>query len=209
MLNHEQIWTAIDRLAKRHGMSVSRLAKSAGLDPTTFNRSKRMTPSGRLRWPSTESVGKILSATRTSFTDFAVMVENKDLQQTIAVSTFDGGGNPVQYDPQGYPNGPGWDRVRMPVTNDPNAFGLKLTDTRLAPVYNTGDLLIISPAANLRRCDRVAVLLRSHTLLVGELKRRSSQMVELTELNEKQCPHHVSSEELFWIARIVASLHTP
>ena len=44
-LTHEQIWTALDRLAER-----------AGLDPTTFNKSKRVTPEGRERWPSPESV---------------------------------------------------------------------------------------------------------------------------------------------------------
>ena len=58
MLTHAQIWSAIDGLAKRSGLSPSGLAKRAGLDPTTFNKSKRITPDGRARWPSTESVGR-------------------------------------------------------------------------------------------------------------------------------------------------------
>src|SRR6266404_5715861 len=53
MLTHGQIWTALDRLAERSGLSPSGLAKSAGLDPTTFNKSKRITSDGRERWPST------------------------------------------------------------------------------------------------------------------------------------------------------------
>jgi len=52
MLTHNQIWTAIDRLAARAKLSPSGLAKKAGLDPTTFNKSKRVTPEGRQRWPS-------------------------------------------------------------------------------------------------------------------------------------------------------------
>src|SRR5690349_17497066 len=33
ILTHGQVWTALDRLAERAGMSPSGLAKSAGLDP--------------------------------------------------------------------------------------------------------------------------------------------------------------------------------
>ena len=63
MLTHSRIWNAIDTLAETHGMSASGLAKKAGLDPTTFNKSKRIAADGRPRWPSTESVAKILQAT--------------------------------------------------------------------------------------------------------------------------------------------------
>src|SRR6185436_19793125 len=63
MLTHSDIWNAVDRLAARAGLSASGLAKKAGLDPTTFNKSKRITPEGRPRWPSTESIAKSLQAT--------------------------------------------------------------------------------------------------------------------------------------------------
>src|SRR4051794_26620507 len=63
MLSHERIWAAIDRLAARNALTTSGLARKAGLDPTTFNRSKRIAGDGRLRWPSTESISKILDAT--------------------------------------------------------------------------------------------------------------------------------------------------
>src|SRR5215211_2690910 len=66
MLTHADIWNAVDRLAARAGLSASGLAKKAGLDPTTFNKSKRITPEGRPRWPSTESVAKSLAATNTT-----------------------------------------------------------------------------------------------------------------------------------------------
>jgi hypothetical protein len=54
MLTHGQVWAALDRLAERAGLSPSGLARRPGLDPTTFNKSKRITPDGRERWPSTE-----------------------------------------------------------------------------------------------------------------------------------------------------------
>ena len=75
MLTHAQVWSAIDRLAARAGLSASGLAKRAGLDPTTFNKSKRITPQGRARWPSTESIAKALAATGTPFDAFVALIE--------------------------------------------------------------------------------------------------------------------------------------
>src|ERR1035437_2192847 len=73
-LTHNQIWTAIDRLAARAKLTASGLAKKAGLDPTTFNKSKRITPEGRPRWPSTESVAKALQATGTKVDTFVTLI---------------------------------------------------------------------------------------------------------------------------------------
>ena len=74
MLTHDQVWTALDRLAERAGLSPSGLAKRAGLDPTTFNKSKRITGDGRERWPSTESVSKALAATNSSIETFVQLI---------------------------------------------------------------------------------------------------------------------------------------
>ena len=76
MLTHAQIWNALDRLAARAGLSPSGLAKKAGLDPTTFNKSKRITPEGRQRWPSTESVAKSLAATNTTVDTFVQLISD-------------------------------------------------------------------------------------------------------------------------------------
>ena len=53
---------------------ASGLAKKAGLDPTTFNKSKRITPEGRARWPSTELVAKALAATGTKVETFVTLI---------------------------------------------------------------------------------------------------------------------------------------
>ena len=75
MLTHSQIWAAIDELAKRSELSASGLARNAGLDSTSFNPSKRFTAEGRERWPSTESIAKILRATGTSVSDFLEILD--------------------------------------------------------------------------------------------------------------------------------------
>jgi phage repressor protein C with HTH and peptisase S24 domain len=69
-MTHYQIWHAIELFANEHGMSCSGLAKRSGLDPTTFNKSKRETVFGQPRWPSTGTISKILSATGASANDF-------------------------------------------------------------------------------------------------------------------------------------------
>src|SRR5687767_4265346 len=85
MLTHSDIWNAVDRLAARAGLSASGLAKKAGLDPTTFNKSKRITPEGRPRWPSTESVAKSLQATNTTVDTFVSLITDRGGASTQAV----------------------------------------------------------------------------------------------------------------------------
>ena len=77
MLTHADIWNAVDRLAARAGLSASGLAKKAGLDPTTFNKSKRITPEGRPRWPSTESIAKSLQATGVTLDSFVALISDR------------------------------------------------------------------------------------------------------------------------------------
>ena len=81
MLRHEDIWRALDKLAQEHGLTPSGLARRAGLDATTFNRSKRMSREGKLRWPSTESVAKVLDITNCSLSHLVELIsENRNIK---------------------------------------------------------------------------------------------------------------------------------
>lgn len=71
MFSHAELWSAIDALAKAAQFTPSGLARRAGLDPTTFNKSKRFAADGRPRWPSTESLAKILEVTATDMITFS------------------------------------------------------------------------------------------------------------------------------------------
>src|SRR5271156_5348317 len=89
ILTHDQIWSALDRLAERAGLSASGLAKKSGLDPTTFNKSKRVTADGRERWPSTESVAKALAATNSSIDSFVQLIgDSARTAQTVPLLGF-------------------------------------------------------------------------------------------------------------------------
>lgn len=87
MFTHTQIWRGIDRLAASHGYSPSGLAKLAGLDPTSFNKSKRHSPEGKPRWPSTESLSKVLAVTGATMSEFFELIgANDDSPQSAPLS---------------------------------------------------------------------------------------------------------------------------
>ena len=72
-MTHEDVWHAIEQFANEHHMSCSGLAKCSGLDPTTFNKSKRASKYGQPRWLSMETISKVLDATHTTADQFADM----------------------------------------------------------------------------------------------------------------------------------------
>ncbi len=129
MLTHNQIWTAIDRLAARAKLSPSGLAKKAGLDPTTFNKSKRVTPEGRQRWPSTESVAKALQATGTKFDTFVTLITDggKPAMQNVPLIGFAQAGAGGFFDDGGFPVGKGWDEIAFPAVTDEHAYALEIS----------------------------------------------------------------------------------
>ena len=71
MITNLQTWAAFDELAQTNNISVSNLAKRSGLNSTTFNKSKRIFPSGKERWPSMCTVAKVLNSLHMSLGDFA------------------------------------------------------------------------------------------------------------------------------------------
>src|ERR1700729_4619870 len=106
MLTHAQIWTALDRLAERAGLSASGLAKKSGLDPTTFNKSKRVTADGRERWPSSESIAKALAATPSSVDSFVQLIGDSPRQApSVPLLGFAQAGSDDAFDEDGFPAG--------------------------------------------------------------------------------------------------------
>jgi phage repressor protein C with HTH and peptisase S24 domain len=139
LLTHEQIWSALDRLAARASLSPSGLARRAGLDPTTFNKSKRVTPEGRERWPSTESIAKALAAADASIATFVELMGDGARRDT-------------------------------------------------------------SPA--IRRGNRVVVKTSDGEIIIGELKRRTAKVLELTDASAAG-ERMFATSDVEWIARIV------
>jgi phage repressor protein C with HTH and peptisase S24 domain len=205
MLTHAQIWGALDRLAARAGLSASGLAKKAGLDPTTFNKSKRITPDGRPRWPSTESVAKSLAATGTSIDTFVQLIEDggRPVARSVPLIGFAEAGAGGYFDDGGFPVGKGWDEIPFPSVNDENAYALEISGNSMEPAYRDGTVIVVSPAASIRRGDRVVVKTREGEVMVKELKRRTAKTIELRSINAAHGDRSLPVRDVLWIARIM------
>ena len=203
-LTHEQIWTALDRLAERAGLSPSGLAKRSGLDPTTFNKSKRITPDGRERWPSTESVSKALAATNSSVDSFVQLIgDNARTVQSVPLLGFAQAAVSGYFDDDGFPTGKGWDEAALPAINDGHAYALEISGDQMRPAYRDGDVIVVSPGTPIRRGDRVVVKTKAGELMIREMKRRTARTLELQALNSSHVDRTFSAGDVEWIARIV------
>ena len=206
MLTHAQVWSAIDRLAARASLSASGLARRAGLDPTTFNKSKRITRDGRPRWPSTESIAKALAATGTSIDVFVGLIEtgaHGPAARGVPLLGFAEAGAGGYFDDGGFPAGEGWDEIAFPAVSDDHAFALEVSGQSMEPAYRDGDVIIVSPAAPIRRGDRVVVKTRSGEVMAKELKRNTSKSIELKSLNAQHADRTIATSDVLWIARIL------
>jgi phage repressor protein C with HTH and peptisase S24 domain len=203
MLNHADIWRAIDRLAERHGFSPSGLARKAGLSPTIFNPSKRINGK-RKRWPSTESIAAILRATGSSLDEFVALSSDAATQHTkLPVMGLTSAAEPSAFDEAGLPAGLGWDDMPLPAATDAQAFALEITGRALEPAYREGDRVILSPAEKPRRGDRVALRMATGEILIKILGQEGAQKIELLPLNAEEQPLTLARKDIGWMFRIV------
>ena len=204
MLRHDDLWKAIDDLAAKHRLSASGLARRAGLDPTTFNKSKRTTRDGKRRWPSTESVAKILAATGESLEEFVELIHpegNRGVQFVPLMSSAMALGR------QGLemPNDdavPSHQVLPVPSTGDSESLALRITGDRYQPVFRDGDILVLSPSADVSAGQRVAAA-DGEELIVGELQAISDQDCRIRTLGAEAALVSCRRAELKWLARIV------
>jgi phage repressor protein C with HTH and peptisase S24 domain len=204
-LTHDQVWSAIDALAERYGLSASGLAKRSGLDATSFNKSKRVAPDGHLRWPSTESVAKVLDATGASVDEFIALlsVGGGRPQQALPLIGYAQAGAGGFFDDGGYPSGSGWDEVNFPGIQDAHAYALEVTGDSMMPLYRNGDRLIVAPNESVRVGDRVVVKTIDGEVMAKELKRQTAKTVELRSLNPEHTDVTLPTDRISWMARIV------
>ena len=205
MLAQAQIWNAIDRLAERSGMTASGLAKRSGLDPTTFNKSKRITPEGRPRWPSTESVAKALAATNTKVDTFVSLITDgtKPSISSVPLIGFAEAGAAGYFDDAGFPVGKGWEKVSVPSITDEHAYALEVSGDSMKPAYREGDIIIVSPGSPVRNGDRVVVKTRKGEIMAKELKKKQAKSIELKSLNSEHRDRTLQMSDVEWIARIL------
>lgn len=209
MWTHESVWSAIDALAARNGLSASGLARKSGLDPTAFNPSKRHGADERPRWPSTESIAKILAATGETLESFIGLARRRGKGRGASASRSSFGPVPLlgfaqagaggYFDDAGFPAGQGWDEVALPE----GAYALEVSGDSMLPLYRRGDRIIVSPGADVRRGDRIVVRTQDGEVMAKILKRKTTKQVELASLNPDHKERVLPMAQVDWIARIL------
>lgn len=207
MLTHKQVWNAIDTIAERYGFSASGLAKKSGLDPTSFNPSKRNGPDGRPRWPTMESISRLLQASGASMEEFSELLIGRRGQppklRQIPLLGLAKAGKGGFFDDSGFPSGNGWDEIEVPGVTDPNSYALEITGDSMLPVYREGDIIILSPSAAVRKGDRVVVRLNDGQVMAKVMQRQTSKTLELASFNPNHATKNLDMKDVDWIARIM------
>lgn len=209
MLSHSAIWDGIDAIARRHGLSASGLARLAGLDATAFNPSKRVGKDGRERWPSTESISKILEATGEGFDQFLtgtgayMQADARSRHSTVPLLGLAQAGAGGFFDSAGFPAGQGWDEIALPAPGDAGIYALEVQGDSMEPLYREGDRLVVSPTEQVRRGDRVVVRTREGEVMAKVLHRQTAKQIELHSLNAAYEPRILDVRDVEWMARII------
>ncbi|MFD1988267.1 helix-turn-helix transcriptional regulator [Mesorhizobium newzealandense] len=212
MLSHDRVWAAIDALAERYSLSASGLARRAGLDSTAFNKSKRLSSDGRPRWPSTESLAKIIEATGASLDEFTGLIEGRAgsvqaasvaSRRSVPLLGFAQAGAGGFFDDAGFPAGQGWDLVEVPAQSTESSYALQVQGDSMLPLYRNGDVLIVEPGAVTRKGDRVVVKTTAGEVMAKVLERQTVKSIALVSLNPDHPDRDIPMRDVEWVARIV------
>jgi phage repressor protein C with HTH and peptisase S24 domain len=204
-LTHAQLWTAIDGVARREGLSISGLARRAGLDATAFNPSKRYGPGDppRPRWPSTESLTRILHATGLTLGDFAALAHDAPATPTVPMLGMAQAGQDGFFDDAGLPTGDGWEQTDLPGPKD-SLLSLRIAGDSMAPLYRAGDRVIVDrEASDVRKGDRVVVRTATGETLAKEVAALTSRTVTLASVNPAYAPRTIGRQDMLWMGRIL------
>ena len=207
MFSHKQVWAAIDTIAERYGFSASGLAKKSGLDATSFNPSKRTGPDGRPRWPTMESIARVLTAAGAPVEEFMDLLSGRKGQaprlKQIPMLGFAKAGKGGFFDDSGFPAGSGWEEIDVPGVTDTAAYGLEITGNSMEPVYREGDTIIVSPAATVRKGDRVVVRTSDGQVMAKIMQRQTARTLELASFNVAHETKTLDMKDVDWMARII------
>lgn len=210
MLSHEAVWGALDTLAHQHQLTPSGLARRAGLDPTSFNKSKRSSADGRPRWPSTESLSKVMDCLSISFSQFATMCEGTEQNEIVSASSFPSyfctSDDLIEVQKEyllEFKLSSFCDTFIFPSSDSDKFFALEVSGNSFEPYYRSGQIVIVSPDSSYRRRDPVLVRTQDGVLHCGLLQRHTNEHLELMRIEASGPPRVFASSDVTWTARVL------
>lgn len=202
-MKYETIWNSVDKLARSKGLSPSGLAKLAGLDATTFNKSKRIRPDGKKRWPSLDSVNKLLEVCNISFEQFYNLGcdEEETESGTIPFIKLSQLGNNPQIEDK-FLKTSTWNKVIFPDARE-IFYAAEIDTNDYLPLYRNGSMIILSGNSDIRKGDRVAIFLENNKLILKEFVRRTPAHLVVTDLNNPKDEDNIAIAGVKLINRIL------
>ncbi|MDR1025959.1 MAG: hypothetical protein LBL47_01040 [Lactobacillus sp.] len=203
-MKYKNVWGAVDKLAKINGLSTSGLAKKAGLDPTTFNKSKRLRPDGNKRWPSLESINKITEACGVTFEQFCQIGnggEDVEINNSIPYIKFSKLKKAQKINAKGIDTR-GWDKIRFPDSGDV-LYAIDIDTKEFEPVYRKSSILVAVKNSEIRRGDRIVTLVNGGEIIVGEFVKRSAASIEMIDICDPKKEIKTAIKDIKIINRIV------
>ena len=150
-------------------------------------------------------MAKSLAATGSTLDQFVALISEsaRPPAEAVPLIGFAEAGVGGYFDDGGFPNGKGWDEIPFPAVDDEHVYALEISGESMHPAYRDGTVIIVSPAAPIRRGDRVVVKTRDGEVMAKELKRKTTKSLELKSLNPEHPDRMLASEDVIWVARIV------
>jgi len=140
-------------------------------------------------------------------------VERTDQQITagalVPVINKVSAGYPVDFDDLNYPVGFADDYVRCPGLHDPNAFAVRVIGDSMEPKYKEGDIVVFSPAADVRNGDDCFVRFqRPHETTFKRVFFENDNQVRLQPRNQNYPPTIVDGDRINGMYRAVIRYET-
>lgn len=203
-MKHEQIWNAVDKLAESRGLSPSGLAKLGGLDATTFNKSKRVRPDGNKRWPSLDSINKILKCCGLSFENFYALGVNgndKDLFNSIPFHKLSALNDSIEISDKQLIT-QNWNKIIFPDMKD-SLYAIDIDANTYAPFYRQGTTIIATANSDIRTNDRIIIFYRQQPPVICEFVRRTATQLIVCDINNPDHQQNIPISDILLIHRIV------
>jgi phage repressor protein C with HTH and peptisase S24 domain len=109
----------------------------------------------------------------------------------------------VHFDGAGMPAGTGWKNAKLQSVTDKAAYALEITGNSMLPVYRQGDTIVVSPAATIRKGDRVVVRTTDGQVMAKVLHKRTARKIELAAFNPDLPVKVIDPKNVDWMARII------
>ena len=154
-----------------------------------------------------ESISRVLNAAGATVEEFMDLLSGRKGQpprlKQIPMLGFAKAGKGGFFDDSGFPSGTGWEEIDVPGVTDSSAYGLEITGDSMAPVYREGDTIVVSPAATIRKGDRVVVRTADGQVMAKIMQRQTARTLELASFNPAHEPKILDMKDVDWMARII------